>query len=177
MNTRFAFTLMMLLVAAQAAPCSIVGFQPFIPEVDRFKPKYDRDGSNERLPTPVPKLIGVQRGSTGAGASCSDAGIVQVELGWPQDSAYRIEEVGFYFRVVSVHGINDIFPAEPIIGTRVRNRFVFAWLDGHPSEQRAVDIRVEVFAVNNGLQIGPSAYFEIKAAPGEVRGPQLVPTG
>jgi hypothetical protein len=74
----------------------------------------------------VPKLIGVQRGSTGAGFSCSDAGIVQIELGWPQDSAYRLEEVGSHFRVVSVHGINDIFLAEPIIGTRVRNRFVFA---------------------------------------------------
>ena len=39
-----------------------------------------------------------------------------------------------------------------VIGTLERNRILFSWLDGGPSRQKAFELMVEVFAVNEGLQ-------------------------
>jgi len=83
--------------------------------------------------------------------------------------------VGFYFRVVNGADAEEdsIFPDRPVIGTLERNRILFTWLDGHPSRQKTLELMIEVIAVNDGLQVGPSAYFELKVLPGEHRGPPL----
>lgn len=157
-----------LVVTPPAIGCTIAGNEPFVPDVAGFEPKYDKDENIALLPQPTPRLLRVQRGSAAAGASCDDAGIIELELTWSSSSEYKIGEVGFYFRVVSGKSPDEIFPLEPTVGRVVgeRMRFVFAWLDGHPSRQLPLDLRVEVFAVNRGLQIGPSVYFLVKSSRG-----------
>jgi hypothetical protein len=39
-------------------------------------------------------------------------------------------------------------------------------LDGHPKYQKALDFKVNVFAVNKGLQIGQPTQIKIKAKKG-----------
>lgn len=143
---------------------AIAGYDTFVPDVDSFEPKYDRDENVAGLPQSTPRVLRVQRGSGATDASCNDAGIIELELAWPTSSEYKLEEIGFYFRVVSGTPPDLIFPLVPITGRieRQRMRFAFAWLDGHPSKQLPLELRVEVFAVNRGLEIGPSAYFVVK---------------
>lgn len=77
-----------------------------------------------------------------------------------------LDEVGFYFRVLRGKQPDRIFPATPITGkiARQRMQFFFVWLDGHPARQVPLDLEVEVFAVNKGLEIGPSRRFRITDA-------------
>jgi hypothetical protein len=58
---------------------------------------------------------------------------------------------------------DKLFPLKPITGTITgqRSRFAFIWIDGHPSEQRLLNLDIEVFAVNKGLEIGPAHRFRI----------------
>jgi hypothetical protein len=176
MKVRIALTLYLALAASPAFACSIIGFRFFEPNPSAFEPKYDdEDDSRVLMPAPIPKIFSVHRGSTSSGDECSDFGFLEVEIAWPADSPYTLDEVGFYFRVVTgTDAVEDsIFPDRPVVGTLDRNRILFTWLDGHPSRQKALEGKVEVFAVNDGLQIGPSAYFEFKVLPDEHRGPPL----
>jgi len=173
MNTRIAVAVFVALLTHSAAACSIVGFRFFEPNPNSFEPKYDeKDESPVLMPAPVAKILSVQRGTTAAGDACTDFGLLDVELEWPTGSGYTLDEVGFYFRVASGAEGDPIFPDRPVIGTLERNRLLFTWLDGHPSTQQTLRLRVEVFAVNAGLQIGPSTYFDLKVSPGEHRGPR-----
>lgn len=162
---RFLLAFVALCASANSLACSIAGYSVFAPNVSAFEPKYDKDENVALLPQPIPKLIGVKRGSAAPGSSCDDAGIIELEVAWPASSEYKLEDVGFYFRVVAGKPPDLIFPLEPAIG-RIkgrRMRFLFAWLDGHPSKQLPIDLKVEVFAVNGGLQIGPSAFITVRA--------------
>ncbi|HLA71019.1 MAG TPA: hypothetical protein VK624_05875 [Steroidobacteraceae bacterium] len=170
--------MILTLTAFPALACSFIGYKVFAPDSSTFKPKYDKNDKRVSMPAPVPRIISVQRGTTLSGAECTDMGLLEVDLAWPTDSAYALDEVGFYFRVISAaEDADSIFPDRPVTGTVARNRILLSWPDGHPSRQRALDLKVEVFAVNEGLQVGPSAYFDLKVLPGEHRGPPLVPIG
>ena len=41
------------------------------------------------------------------------------------------------------------------------------WLDGDPKQQRELDFELEVFAANNGLQIGAPARVQVRKGPGD----------
>jgi hypothetical protein len=164
MNMRIVAAAVLALLATQARPCTIVGYETFVPNIEQFERKQDGQGNIARLPRPIPKLIRVQRGAGTTDASCNDAGLIELELAWPTSSEYELDEIGFYFRVVAGTPPDLIFPLIPITGRIERHhmQFVFAWLDQHPSKQLPLDLRVEVFAVNRRLEIGPSAYFTVK---------------
>ena len=142
-----------------AFACSFApGYELFNPELDRFEPKFDEDYLMALLPAPDSvEVTSVVRGTAAPGSSCDDAGILQLQVAWPSDSIYRIDEIGFYFRA-DVNMLSErIFPRMPIAPIRYDGNnavFTFVWLDGHPSKQKPLDFDIEVFAVNEGLQIG-----------------------
>ena len=152
------------LAAAAANACSFVQMQGFEPDFATFQPRRDAQGLRVSLPAPDVTVLEVTRGSASAGTSCDDAGVVQLRVKWPR-GGYALSEVGFYFRVVGGEDRNHIFPPGPMMGFMRDGgtEFLFAWLDGHPSQQQPLDLRVEIFAVNHGLEIGPATQFNLTA--------------
>lgn len=121
------------------------------------------------LPAPRVRIVRLTRGTSAGDGMCGDAGQLTLELDWPTSSVYKLVEVGFYFRVLSGQQPDRIFPRIPVTGTVTgqRARFFFVWPDGHPSVQRPLDLKVEVFAVNKGLELGASRSFHITEATAE----------
>lgn len=74
----------------------------------------------------------------------------------------------FYFRVKSGELPDAIFPDVPMIGSieNGKSNILFAWLDGNPSSQIELDSKIEVFLITNGLNVGPSTIFTVKAGKG-----------
>ena len=163
-----AAVLSLLLITSSAFACSHAsGVRSFVPDKTNFHPKFE---NNRIALLPAPKVVvtKVTRGTSAPGALCSDAGTVSLQLTWPTTSQYTLSEVGFYFRVVSGKQPDLIFPLGPVTSEVKENstEFSFEWLDGNPSKQEPLNLDVEVFAVNNGLQIGPSTRFHLADAPG-----------
>ena len=147
-------------IVAQA--CMFVpGYEAFHPAVATF---HERTVNHQQalLAAPDVTVVELVRGSAEAGASCNDAGWLTVNLVWPKTNAYKISEIGFYFRVKGKTP-DQIFPLVPVVGTisGQRSRLRFVWLDGHPSQQKPLNLDVEVFAVNRGLEIGASRRFRV----------------
>jgi hypothetical protein len=143
--------------------CSFApGYVNFKPALASFEVKLDGD---RIAPLPLPSVNGIQvkRGTASPSSLCGDAGTLSLNVSVPKTSAYKLKELGFYFRVLSGTQPDQIFPLEPISGLAAggQAQFFFAWLDDHPSNQRPLNLEVEVFAVNKGLQIGPSKKFRI----------------
>lgn len=87
----------------------------------------------------------------------------------PPTSSYRLDQFGIYFRVVDPAWQRKIFPITPLVGTEKDGKIevYFIWPDGSPSEQKPLELKVEAFFVTNGLDIGPSTVFEVKAPVGQ----------
>ena len=149
-------------------------YEKFTPAVAAFEARMAGEPV-ALLPPPRVGSIRVYRGTASPGSSCDDAGSLVLELNWPKSTGYRLQDIGFYFRVVGGQQPDRIFPLEPVTGTIAgRNvRFAFYWLDGHPSGQIPLKLDVEVFAVNKGLQIGAPWRFRIDEhihkAPGDAK--------
>ena len=96
-------------------------------------------------------VTNVTRGSTSPGSSCSDAGVINLEIALPEASTYSIDEFGVYFRVKSGKLPDEIFPDIPLVGMVEDGKMsmLLAWLDGHPQYQFPLDIEVEAFRPNN----------------------------
>ena len=163
-----------LFSAQGALACSFGGTDLFKPTLKRWDQhpgpaqKGEKGDYWEQVPAPVVKVSGVTRGSSAPGSSCSDAGTLSLELSLPKESTYSIEEFGFYFRVKSGTLPDGIFPDVPMVGVieNGKSNILFAWLDGHPSRQIALDLEIDVFLVTNGLNVGPSSVFTVKAGKG-----------
>lgn len=157
-----------------ALACSFGGSDLFKPTLERWEQhpgpaqKGEKGDYWEQVPAPVVKVTSITRGTTAPGSSCSDAGTLSLEILLPEESTYSIEEFGFYFRVKSGELPDAIFPSVPMVGVveNGKSNILFAWLDGHPSRQIELDLEVEVFLVTNGLNIGPSTIFTVKAGKG-----------
>lgn len=133
------------------------GYEKFAPAVDSFVAKWD-GGRVATLPAPEVKVIDVQRGKSQSDAPCPSSGLVTLDVKLPKNSFYKLDEVGFYFRMTSSKRPDQIFPLEPVVGQLLgpRARFAFRWFDDDLEHQRPLNIEVEVFAVNGGLQLGAS---------------------
>ena len=146
--------------------CSFApGYEPFRPAPAISEGRIG-DDRLALLPAPRVRIIRLTRGTSAGDGMCGDAGQLTLELDWPKSSVYKLGEVGFYFRVLSGQQPDRIFPLIPVTGTVTgqRARFFFVWLDGHPSGQRPLDLEVEVFAVNKGLELGASRSFRLTEA-------------
>lgn len=161
MKTLLLLVLVVCPLFAQA--CSFArGYEHFTPSVATFEAKTDGD-RYASLPAPQVKVVRIIRGTTGPSGMCGDVGQLTLELYWPKSSVYRLSDVGFYFRVVEGEQASEIFPVVPITGKIEGRRaiFFFVWLDGHPATQIPLKLDAEVFAVNKGLEIGPTRRFRI----------------
>lgn len=157
-----------LILSMNAGACSFApGYSAFDVSPSDFQMKMDK-GVIALLPAPEVKIDKIIRGSASPGSSCDDAGMIQLTVEWPKDSVYKIDEIGFYFQ--SDNGIDPdlIFPLAPVKGEIKGNtaEFFFVWLDGHPKHQKALNFKVNVFAVNKGLQLGQPKTINIKADKG-----------
>ena len=162
-NKIFALTL--LAFTGPSLACSIItGVEQFEPEPKNFERKFDGN-LIAMLPAPEVRLLDVTRGTGSDRFSCNKAGRIRVRVTWPRSSKYDIDEIGFYFRVVSGKTLDLIFPLIPVKGLIEDNKaeFSFVWLDGAPSQQQPLDLEVEVFAINRGQEIGKSARFHVAA--------------
>lgn len=153
--------------------CSFGGTRPFVPTLDEWEQhpgpaqKDPNAGGDYWLPVPVPvvTLDRVTRGTAPPGASCADAGTVTLTVSLPKGSPYAIEDFGVYFRATSGESPDAIFPDRPMVGIVSDDGmgFLFAWMDGHPSQQMPLDLTVEVFLVANDLSVGRSTTFKVRA--------------
>ena len=148
-----------------ATACDFGGngwFEPTLKRWDQHPgPAQTKPGSDgdywERIPKPVVQIMEITRGKVAPGVTCDDAGTVRLEISLSGESTYSIGEFGIYFRILSGEKPYWIFPDTPLTGIAEgdKKRFLFPWLDGHPSTHRPIDMEVEVFFVTNGLNIGP----------------------
>jgi len=152
--------------------CSFASWESFNPTLERWKQnpgpaQLDRSAGGEyweSAPAPVVSVSEVVRATYKAGEPCSDAGLILLDVTLPDDSSYRIEEFGVYFRVKSGSTPDLIFPDTPVTG-RIEGKkmtLLFPWLDAHPSKQYPLDLVLEATLVTNGLNIGKSTIFPIK---------------
>jgi hypothetical protein len=161
---------LLLTVLLVFPPCALAcsfapGYERFTPAPASFEPRTENDRLAV-LPAPRVDTVRVQRGTAASGGPCGDLGRLTLVVDWPRSSSYRLDEVGFYFRVVGGRQPDRIFPPIPITGriSGQRAQFFFVWVDGHSPGQAPLDLEVEVFAVNKGLEIGPARRFRITDA-------------
>jgi len=155
-------------MSSNAIACSFApGFILFSVDPNNFESKMEND-KIALLPMPEVQIDNITRGSAAPGASCDDAGILELTISWPEDSTYKLNDIGFYFQISSGSDPNYIFPLEPIVGTIKKNqsKFTFIWLDGDPKNQKEINLNLNIFAVNKGLQVGQPTVVKIKANKG-----------
>ena len=155
-----------------AIACSIAGAGLFNPTLQRFEahpgprqmPGAETGDYWEKVPAPIVHVVSIKRGTAPAGSTCDDAGILVLAIELPPASTYRIDQFGVYFRVLDGKLPDEIFPTVPMIGVVQNNvmSLAFPWLDGLPSKQVHLNLKVEAFLVTNGLDIGPSTIFEVR---------------
>jgi len=119
----------------------------------------------ERLPAFDVSLKDVRRAPGRDAMPCGQYGSITVQIDWPASSLYRLDEVGFYFRVVNSTNAVDIFGAGPVVGKIKENSMMlfFVFDDEEPKTRKPWDLTVEVFAVNAMMEIGPSTRFQLKS--------------
>ena len=172
-----AVVLFFVSLSFEAFACSFGGSDVFMPSLERWEqhpgPKQkDRNAEGdywEKVPTPIIKVTNITRGSKSPGSSCSDAGVINLEISLPASSTYKINEFALFFRVVSGKLPDEIFPDIPLVGSIKEGKMtlLLAWLDGHPKYQFPLDLEIEAFFVTNGLNIGPSTIFKIESGIGK----------
>lgn len=152
------------LVAPGAAACGMTSKLTSFEPVAGSVPATQADGE---LPAPVAVVTEIVRGIGPKHSSCDDTGLLSVEIEWPRGK-YKLRDLGFEFKVVSGTAAYPIFPAGPIQAPiKGRNGdFLFMWQEGAPSQQKPIDLQVEVRAVTRDNVRGPPATIMVRAAPG-----------
>ena len=154
---------MAALTLARAYAASFHGAESFKPTGTRLERHLLKDGTTpEPIPKPMVKVLSLTRGVAQPGMALDDAGMLSVSVSLPVSSAYDIRQFGVYFRVVGGDDNYGILPDVPVVG-QIREGIAyltFAWLDP-PSMRHRIRLRVESFFVANGLELGPSSFFEI----------------
>lgn len=160
----FAYVLLTTTALACTAPDSVMSYRPSKKPV-RVKMRETSEGlMRERLPAFDVSLKDVRR-SPGRAMPCGEYGSLTVQIDWPAASLYRLDEVGFYFRVVDVANTADIFGAGPVVGKITGNsmRLFFVFDDEEPKNRIPWNLTVEAFAVNAMMEIGPVTRFQLKS--------------
>lgn len=151
--------------------CSFAsGTDRFIPDLEYWEPlpgpaqKGKKGDYWEKIPAPIVRNINITRGTEAPGSSCNDAGTLTLKVSLPSQSNYSIADFGVYFRVIQGTAPDEIFPDIPLVGEikGKKSEFFLAWLDGHPTQHKPIDLTVEVFFVSTGLNVGSSSTIKIK---------------
>lgn len=150
-------------------PDTLMPFDPNMPALDFHPGPAQKDPKAEgdyweKVPAPVVQVVQVTRGTVAPGNSCDDAGTVTLAVSLPPSSSYSIKDFAIYFRVLEGRLPDEIFPDVPLVGPIEGHQMTIflAWLDGHPSRQIPLDLKIEAFFLAGGLHIGKSTIFEVK---------------
>lgn len=119
----------------------------------------------ERLPAFEVTLKDVRRSPGRDAMPCGEYGSITVQIDWPAASLYRLDEVGFYFRMVDAANEKDIFGPWPVVGKITGNsmRLFFVFDDEEPKTRKPWNLTIEAFAVNAMMEIGPVTRFQLKS--------------
>ncbi|GAA6166167.1 hypothetical protein NBRC116590_38710 [Pelagimonas sp. KU-00592-HH] len=160
-----AYTLLFMTAGSMALSCTFDGSFRFEPDLQNWRP-FDEAGEYlGSLPAPSVRVLEVKRGKEPAGMTCDDAGTISVSVSLPEGTRYSLKDLGVYFRTIGGTAPDIIFPSSPVVGeiNGSEYRFLFAWLDGHPSQQIPIDLEVEIFFVAKDLALGASVLQRIRA--------------
>ncbi|WP_041713887.1 hypothetical protein [Paraglaciecola sp. T6c] len=167
-----ALALLFYLVNFSASACSFFTGGLFQPTLERWEqhpgPSQINEGAEgeywESVPAPVVSNIEISRANYKGNNSCSDSGVITLEVSLPNISTYDISEFGVYFHVVSGELPDMIFPNIPLSGIPKEDtlRFVFPWFDQHPRKQKPLNLVVEARFISNGLDLGSATTFSIE---------------
>lgn len=152
-------------VAACTAPDSVMRYTPSEKRASAKFRKTAEGYVHERVPAFKVSLKDVRRSPGENAMPCGVYGSITVQIDWPASSLYRLEEVGFYFRIVGSANVQDIFGDGPVIGKIQGNfmRLFFVFPDEEPDKRNPWDLTVEAFAVNSHMEIGPATQFRLKS--------------
>lgn len=142
-----------LLPAQMAGACNLnTHWTPFVIDAGATP----TDAPEDAMQAPELKLTEVTRGLGGVPGTCDGSGLLGIRLDWPRGD-YKIEQIGFEFRVVGGEDVPAIFPAEPVAvdASSRRANLLFLWPDDAPSAQKPLRVEVEVRAVTRGYLRGP----------------------
>lgn len=148
-----------LLAAPMANACNLnTHMRPFALE-DGVAPK---EAPEDTLRAPELKVTEVTRGLGGVPGTCDGSGLLGIRLEWPRGD-YKIEDIGFEFRVVSAEWSYAVFPAEPVavVSDSRRAELLFLWPDDAPAQQKPLRMEVEVRAVTRDYLRGPPVRLTI----------------
>lgn len=154
-----AMLLMACAAGAHAQNCGLdTHHAPF--QVDAGTTPVDVPEDTVRIPEL--KALRLDRGVGGAPGTCDGSGILTLRLDWPRGD-YKIDQIGFEFRVVSAQAPYAVFPATPVAVTtgERRSEVLFFWPDDAPGRQQPLSMQVEVRAVTRGNLRGPAAELTI----------------
>lgn len=151
-----------LLPAQMAGACSLnTNLTPFVLDAGATP----TDAPEETLQAPELKVTEVTRGLGGAAGTCDGSGLLGIRLDWPRGD-YKLEQIGFEFRVLGGDDVPAIFPAEPVAVTATSRRanLLFLWPDVAPSQQKPLRLEIEVRAVTRGYLRGPPTRLVIDSS-------------
>jgi len=164
MKSSYAFCACLMLAVTDAGACGMSSTAvPF--ETDGTQ--LARDAPSGELPAPPAVVTGIVRGIGSNHETCNDTGLVTVMIEWPR-SKYKLRDVGFEFVAVGGSVPYVIFPEGPVQGREARRRseFLFLWRDGPPSQQKRIDMQVDVRAVTRDNQRGPATRLRLGSPAG-----------
>lgn len=115
------------------------------------------------VPAPIVKILSVKRASSDVVGSCDRFAVVELEISLPKSSTFDLSEVGFVFRAPPDKPQDPFlaFPNFPVVskqtsGNRGVARFRFHLKDPVADRSKPFELKIEIFAINRGLQVGPS---------------------
>jgi hypothetical protein len=133
---QFPLRMLLALLLAGVAPianaCSLVGPQ-------RFEVSHPRRASAEPIPVPEIKVVGMVP-AMGGDTSCSDVGMLSLEVTLKEARPARMRDYGFLVTAVSGTGSEHVFPAHPLAAFTLEGRTAhlgYSWAaiptddDGH----------------------------------------------
>ena len=154
----------LMLAVFEAGACGMSSTAvPF--ETDMTTPAQDAPPGD--LPLPPAVVTGIVRGIGSNHETCNDTGLLTVVVEWPRGK-YKLREVGFEFVPVGGAAPYAIFPEGPVQGheNRRSSEFLFLWRDGPPSQQRPIDMQVDVRAVTRDNLRGPATRLRLGSPAG-----------
>jgi hypothetical protein len=172
---RVAVGMLLLMSGSHAWACtSIEGLPVFAPDVKAETDRWIRSDFQSWEATHGPlraidaRVVSIRRAKPDD--ICGLLSSIKVEVEWAEPTGMRLEDVGIYFKVISGTGglgaleysaFNDL----PRVVT-VEDGIVYVHLqlpDTASPTRGAVDLDVEVFAVDKLLRIGPSSRLRIRS--------------
>jgi len=151
-----------LLPAQMAGACNLnTNLTPFVLDAGATPTNAPEDA----MQAPELKVTEVTRGLGGPLGTCDGSGLLGIRLDWPRGD-YKLEQIGFEFRVIGGDNPPAIFPAEPVavISTSRRANLLFLWPDDAPAQQKPLRLEVEVRAVTRGYLRGPPTRLVIDSS-------------